>query len=171
MKAPTNARADRGGMTILEVLCAMMVLMVGMTSILGFFSFGTALSRTARLKTEVAQSIEAVMADLEESFFPLVLDDLDREVPGEPVPIVNKDVPGYPNLVYSATGTLNPDTPLGTPGVIPEYRVDVEVAWKAGGQRRTREFTTVLLREVPFGERMRRRFIEGIEPEPAPSND
>ena len=44
-----------------------------------------------------------------------------------------------------------------------EYRVDVTLAWQAGGVRRARTFTTLLLREIPFGERMRRLFVEQEE--------
>jgi hypothetical protein len=48
----------------------------------------------------------------------------------------------------------NPERPL-------EYRVDVELSWKSGGVQREKRFTTILLREVPFGERLRRRFVDG----------
>lgn len=165
MQPMKHMRRDRAGLTLLEVLCAMMVLMIGMTSILGLLSFGTALSRTARLKTDVAQSIEAVMADLSERLFPLVLNDAGREVPGAPLPIEGREVPGYPSLVYSASATLNPDSVSGDYAGLPEYRVDVDVSWKAGGRTRTKSFKTLLLQEVPFGERMRRRFVENKEPE------
>jgi hypothetical protein len=37
--------------------------------------------------------------------------------------------------------------------------VDVVVAWTSGGVRRTRAFSALLLREVPFGERLRRQFV------------
>jgi hypothetical protein len=76
------------------------------------------------------------------------------------VPIEGREIPGHPGLVYSAHATPNPEDPL-------EYRVDVELSWSTAGARRSRKFTTLLLREVPFGERLRRRLIEGLEPEPA----
>ena len=157
--------ARRAGFTIVEVVLAMFVLLVGMTSILAFLSFGAAMARTAMLRDGAAGAADAVVADLEESLFPLVLVD-GREVAGEPRAIEDRPVPGHPGLSYSARATPNPadthDPPL-------EYRVDVEMSWTSSGSRRTRSFSTLLLREVPFGVRMRRRFVQGIEPAPAPS--
>jgi hypothetical protein len=34
-----------------------------------------------------------------------------------------------------------------------------------GGTTRSKKFTTLLLREVPFGERLRARVVEGKKPE------
>lgn len=161
-RVPDPARA---GFTIVEVVCAMLILMIGMSAILGLLSFGAGMARTAELRTDVAQSIEAVMADLEDTLFPLELDEAGREVAGEPEDVVDREVPGHPDLVYSARATPNPETLAADYPGLPEYRVDVEVAWKEGGRTRTKSFKTLLLREVPFGERMRRRFVEGVEPE------
>ena len=72
-------------------------------------------------------------------------------------------VPAVPGVVYSATATPNVDGPLTTSGHPLEYRVDIEVAWKASGVERTRKYTTLLLRQVTFGERMRRRFVDEDE--------
>jgi hypothetical protein len=135
----------------------MFVLLIGMTTILGLLTFGAALSRTASLRAGAANAVEAVMADLEETLFPLVLGPDGLEVAGEPRAIERASVPGRPGLSYSATATANPEDPL-------EYRVDVEIFWSAGGTQRSRAFSALLLREVPFGERLRARFVEGREP-------
>ena len=160
MRALQHGRqsARRGGFTLIEVVLAMFVLLIGMTTILGLLSFGAALSRTASLRAGAANAIEAVTADLEETLFPLVVGPDGLEEAGEPRAIEKRPVPGHPGLVYSASATVNPDDPL-------EYRVDVEITWSAGGAQRSREFTTLLLREVPFGERLRARFVEGVVPE------
>ena len=139
-------RIQRAGFTILEVLLSMSILLLGMTAILSMLTFGAALSRTASLRTAGAAALDAVQADLEETFFPL---EEDGSV-GEPSPVVGRPVPGAPGVIYDAKATQNPDRP-------DEYRIDVEIAWKASGVRRTQSFTTLLLREVPFGVRMRRR--------------
>ena len=140
---------SQAGFTILEVVLAMGVLVVGMTVLLSLLTFGAALSHTAVLRTQTATAIEAVLADLEESFFPLS----DEGEVGEPVRVVDKALPTAPGVVYSATPTVNPDEPL-------EYSVAVEVSWETTGVRRAQRFETILLREISFGERMRRRFIE-----------
>ena len=49
-----------------------------------------------------------------------------------------------------------PETPAGEPL---QYRLDVTVQWSAGGMRRSKQYTTLILREIPFGERMRRQFL------------
>lgn len=136
------------GFTILEVLLALGIFLFGMTAILGLLTFGAALSRTAELRTRAAAAVESVTADLEETLFPLV-----NGVAGEPQPIVKRELEGR-GVVYSARATPNPDRPL-------EYKVEVEISWKSGGVQREKRFTTILLREVPFGERLRRRFRSG----------
>lgn len=150
MRRPAgNSRGADTGFTILEVVLAMGIMVLGMSALLSLLTFGAALTRAASLRTTAATAIEAVVTDLEESLFPL---EPDGSV-GEPRPIVERPVPGARGVVYSARTEVNPDEPL-------EYLVDVEVSWDSSGVRRVRTFQTLLLREVPFGERMRRRFVE-----------
>ena len=55
---------------------------------------------------------------------------------------------------FLATGHFPPsDYPI-------EYRVDIEMSWESAGVRRTSGYSTLLLREIPFGERLRREFTE-----------
>lgn len=129
---------------------AMTILVIGMTAIISMLTFGAALTRTASLRSASSAAVEAVYLDLQETLFPLEEDG----TVGEPREIEERPVPNAPAVVYSATATQSPSHPR-------EYRVDVEMSWRASGVRRTRGFTTILLREVPFGERMRRRFVEG----------
>ena len=98
------------------------------------------------------------MADLEENLFPLVLVD-DFEVAGEPAVIEGRPVPGHEHLAYSVTAVQDPDHPL-------LYRVDVEISWNSEGAKQSRKFSTLLLREVPFGERLRLKFVEKVEVKP-----
>ena len=137
------------GFTILEVIVAMGILLFGMTVILGLLTFGAALSRTAQLRTTAANAAESVIADLEETLFPI-----QNGEAGEPKPIQDRALHGALDLVYSATARPNPDRP-------DEYRVDVDMSWKSQGVQRDKRFTTLLLREIPFGERLRRQFVEG----------
>ena len=154
-------RDSRAGFTLIEVVLAMLVLAIGMTAILGLLSFGAALSRTSLLRSGAANSIEAVLKDLEETLFPLEVDADGNERAGEPLAISARPVPGYPGLTYGTSATPNPADPR-------EYRVDVEITWAVGGTTRTKKFTTLLLREVPFGERLRTRLVEGKLPEKKP---
>ncbi|MEE8468411.1 MAG: hypothetical protein V3T22_08150 [Planctomycetota bacterium] len=136
------------GFTIIEVVLAMGILVLGMTVVIGLLTFGAALTRTAALRTAASTAIEAVIGDLEESLFPLQ----DDGTVGEPRRIEGRAVPGAPGVIYSASARPNPDHPL-------EYAVDIDLSWETSGVRRKKSFQTLLLREVPFGERMRRRFV------------
>lgn len=136
----------RAGFTILEVLVAMAILLVGMSAVLGLLTFGAALTRTAELRNEGSMAVEAVLADLEESFFPL-------DPQGglqDPQPIVDRPLAGLVGLAYTAKAERNPERKS-------EWRVDVEVSWLSAGVRRDKVFRTILLQELPFGERLRRR--------------
>ena len=149
------AASRSSGFSLIEVLVALAILLFGMSAVLGLFTFGAALSRSAHLRTVGASATDAVVADLEERLFPL---DAQGEA-GPPRPIADRPVPGYPELVYSARATENPERPL-------EYKVEVRMRWSSAGVEREKLFTTILLREVPFGERLRRRFVEGQQPAP-----
>jgi prepilin-type N-terminal cleavage/methylation domain-containing protein len=150
VRTPARSRA---GFTLIEVLLAMALLLFGMASILGLLSFGAGLARTATLRGASADAIESVMTDLEERLFPLAKSAAGDEVVGEPKERVDEPVPGHPGLVYSTHCTPNPENPL-------EYRVEVEIRWSVSGTTRTKTFTTLLLRQIPFGERLRRDFVE-----------
>ncbi|MFT7678110.1 MAG: hypothetical protein ACI8QC_002096 [Planctomycetota bacterium] len=148
-----RAGEQRAGFTILEVVLAMGILVLGLSSLLGLFTFGAALTRQAGLRSVSATAVDSIMADLEASLFPLQSDG----TAGEPALFENRDVPGAPGVVYSAKAEPHIDGPLNRAGEPLEYRVDIELAWRTQGVRRTKSFTTLMLREVPFGERMRRR--------------
>lgn len=159
----------RAGFTLLEVLLAMGILLLGMTMLLGLLTFGAALSRQALLRGKASATVEAVVQDLEENLFPL----LEDGTAGPPVAIQDRPVPGAPGLVYSARAepiTTSQAVEVAGQVLHREYAVDVEVRWQTGGVQRAKTWRTVLLREVPFGERMRRRFLEG-ESKPTPKKD
>ena len=158
---PIQVPARRNGFTILEVVLAVGILFVGITAVLGFLSVGAALARTASLRGASAQAVEAVVADLEENAFPLLSSEGGQTFgrTGVPQDLADRPVPGHPGLVYSAAFTRDPDAPGDGEGVS-EYRVDIVISWSVSGERRSKSFTTLLLGEIPFGERMRRTFVE-----------
>jgi hypothetical protein len=148
-----------GGFTIVEVVMARFILLIGMTSILGLLSFGAAMARTAELRNESAFAIEAILADLQETMFPLETTEDGLEVAGEPVDVVDQPVPGRPELTYSARAVPEPTGDPGQPETPVLYRVDVDIRWSTEGATRTKRYSTLLVREVPFGERLRQKFV------------
>jgi len=163
---------SKRGFTILEVLVAMAILLVGMTAVLGLLSFGAAMARSAALKSAAAISVEAIVADLEESLFPLTQEPgTSRWVVGEPIAIEDRPVPGHAGVSYSARAIGDPsDKRAGGPL---RYRVEIQVQWTAGGRVRSKTFQTLMLREIPFGERLRRLLVEqtqGASPSSSSSN-
>jgi hypothetical protein len=157
--------ARRGGFTLLEVLLAMGVMLLGVSMLLGLLTFGAALSRAAALRGKASTTVEAVVQDLEENLFTL----LEDGTAGAPRPIQDRPVPGAPGVVYSARAepiTASEAVVVGNEVLHREYVVDIDVRWTTGGVQRTTTWRTVLLREVPFGERMRRRFLGAETPPP-----
>lgn len=153
-------RRGRAGFTIIEVLVALAILVFGMTAILGMLTFGAGLTRTALLRTSAAAASQAVVADLEETLFPPSVAGADAEgEAGAPIEVKDRVLPSMPDVVYSAQAEENPARPL-------EYRVDVEMSWKVAGVRRATSFSTILVREVPFGERLRRHLLSKDENQP-----
>lgn len=142
----------RAGFTILEVLVAMGILLFGMVAVLALLTWGAGTTRSAQLRTSAAAAAEAVVADLEESLFPEVGGEA-----GEPLEIQARRPPGAAGVSYSARAVQNPERPV-------EYRVDVEMTWDSQGVRKDLSFTTLLLREVPFGERLRRAHVRATAP-------
>jgi len=145
---------ERSGFTIVEVVLAMGILLVGAAAILSMLTFGASMIRAAQLRTAAASAVEAVRVDIETNMFPYdpSKDGEEGEV-GGPVALVDRAVPGLEQVVYSATAIENPDLPR-------EYRVDVDIRWTSGGVQREKRITWIMLQEISFGERLRRRFVE-----------
>ena len=155
-------RGRASGFTLIEILIALSILLIGVTSVLGLLTFGATMSRAAVLRGHSAAAVEAVCADLEDRMFPIVVEDGESRV-GDPIAIQDRPVPGFEGLTYTAHATPN-ETQEKEVGRALEYKVDVELSWMSGGVKKSRTYTTLLLREVSFGERLRREFIEHGQP-------
>ena len=154
MRSDVTPAANKEGFTLLEVVLAMGILVLGLSSLLGLFTFGAALSRQAGLRAASASAVDGIMADLEENLFPVLPDG----TVGEPQAVADRAVPGAPGVLYNAAARPLVDGPRNRAGDPLEYRVDVSLFWTSQGVQRNTSFTTILLREIPFGELLRRRF-------------
>lgn len=153
----TSARG--AGFTLIEVVLAAGLFVAGMSMILGVYSFGSAMSRTAELRSVSAATVDSIMADLSGSLFP----PLASGYAGPPVAIEDRPVPGRRGVTYSVEARPNPDTLEIVPGldepVAREFAVTITIRWRSSGVARAASWETIMLREIPFGERMRRRFV------------
>ncbi|MCA9000461.1 MAG: prepilin-type N-terminal cleavage/methylation domain-containing protein [Planctomycetes bacterium] len=152
MGIPQSTR-KQAGFTLIEVLLAVGILALGMTSVLGLFTFGAALTQAAALRTESAQVVESVVADLELRLFPAD----ENGVPGPPIELVDQPVPGVERARYSVTALPVEGGPLAEDGGPLEYEVRVEVSFETRGVRRARTYEVRLLRQRSFAQRMRER--------------
>ncbi|MEM8712255.1 MAG: hypothetical protein AAGG01_14995 [Planctomycetota bacterium] len=153
---PRLRRSATSGFTLIEVLLAAGLLVAGMSMILTTFNFGSAMSRTAELRSLASGTVEALMHDLEESLFQMNEDG----TVGEPNPNKDRPVPGRKGVVYSVVTRGNPESvdpaEVGFGAGLPrEYVVEVQVQWQTSGVKKSAKWTTILLREIPFGARMR----------------
>jgi prepilin-type N-terminal cleavage/methylation domain-containing protein len=145
-KLPANNQ--RSGFTIVEVLLAMFILLIGSVGIIAFLTFGGSTARHAQLRTQASLAVVAVEADIERNIFPYENGEL-----GEPIVLENRKISGVPGVVYSARAVVNPELPR-------EYRIDIEMTWQSAGVQRGKSWSTLRIKELPFGERLRREFIE-----------
>jgi hypothetical protein len=148
LSARLRSAHARAGFTLLEVVLAMGILLLGLSVVLGLLSFGAALARTSAMRTTAAQAVEAVLADLEETLFPLD----ENGAAGVPEAVVERKLPGNAQIYYSAKPVL---LPLDAAAVVEEYHVEVELGWTSSGVAKTAHFETVFPRQVPFGTRQR----------------
>ncbi len=146
----------RAGFTLIEVVLAMGILVIGATAIIAFLTYGASTARHAQLRTQAATAMDAVIADLRHEIFPYENGEL-----GGPVEIEERAVPGARGVVYSAEAFMNPENER-------EFRVDVHMTWQSAGVRRSKKFQVLQMRELPFGERLRREFVE--KPTERPTN-
>lgn len=161
MKTQHRTARGRRGFTILEVVFAMGILMVGLSVLLGLLSFGAGLGTTSIQRADAAAAVQVVLADLEERLFPM---DEEGEV-GEPADLVDIPVPGSERLVYSTVAT--PD-PLHTGPGPALYRVDIEIKWEQSGTERALRVSTLMAGQIPFGERLRRALLGASGPPRVP---
>ncbi|MBL4771410.1 MAG: prepilin-type N-terminal cleavage/methylation domain-containing protein [Planctomycetes bacterium] len=148
-----NKGQRKSGFTLIEVILAVGILALGMTSVLGLFTFGAALTQSAALRTQSAGMIESITADLEVRLFPAGEDGM----PSEPVDLVDQRVPGVERARYNVVSTPVEGGPLAEDGGPLEYEVRIKVFFETRGVQRSRTYEIRLLRQRSFATRMRQR--------------
>ncbi|MHC4662978.1 MAG: type IV pilus modification PilV family protein [Planctomycetota bacterium] len=129
--------AGTGGFTLIEILVALGVLAIGVTSVFALLATGGATHRKAVSQTAAAFISESVFSELRERFDVTIEDAIDLEVAdGE------GKVSGYPGFTYRLE--LRPLDTVGD-----EYLAICTVKWKKAGAPVTMSFVTVVSRRLP----------------------
>ncbi len=158
MKAIEKSSQGSAGFTLIEVMLAMGILALGMTAVLGLFTFGAALTQASVLRTQSATAIETITHELPGRLFPADETGLPAVPAGDGrIALEDQSIPGLPALRYRALAVPVQGGPLAEDGGPLEYDVEVEVFFHQQGVRRARTFHTRLLRERSFAQRMRSR--------------
>lgn len=148
---PWRARPGRAGFTLIEIVLAAGLLAIGLSALIGLFTFGANLVTQARLSAEAAQALDGLVADLPGRLFPLD----ERGQVGPPQSLPAEEVPGHPRLSFEALPSPTPVSASEYPGP-PLWAVEVTVRWKSRGQDRGLSQRILLPQTIPLAERLRR---------------
>lgn len=129
-----SRRQKNTGFTLVEVLVAMGVLMIGLTSALALIAAAASTHKKSIDQTNAAFIAEAVVASVEQRLHNVnKLDELMA---------ADQQIAGYPLYRYSVfVHPLNQDQS--------EVLVAVSVYWDSGGRKLAKTYQTILLREIP----------------------
>lgn len=126
---------DAAGFTLLEVMAALSVFLIGVTSVLALLSTGTRLHQDSQATALAADAAEEVLLLAQRELAAAAAPAADGTLPEVAVP---QPVPGQPGLSYRWSVRAAPEGGL--------YLLAVEVSWMQGGRVRTQQLEKVLPR-------------------------
>lgn len=140
MNAPVRGR--RGGFTMLEVLAALTVFLIGVMGVLSLLGSGTRLHQASQNQIEMAAAFEAAQWQAQAA---LAMAPPAAGLPaGGPAPLA-----GHPGFQYRWQ-LVAADLP-------PPYLLEVEVLWKEGGTERSQKAVSVLPAAQALSQAVRQR--------------
>ena len=127
-----------GGFSLIEVLVALAILSLGITSAIALFAAATAAHRTAIYRSQAADLAEWALADIESAL--LLGADPEELVANPPTEAIARDWPGYrvEVSIRPAAGTQGEDEAL----------VGVSVVWSTRGRDQRLEFQQIVARRT-----------------------
>ena len=142
MRTPSSP-VSSCGMTLVEVLIALGIFIVGMVGVLSLVTAAMRAQKRAVAEANAAELAETVMAELRAKFET-------GRVPLGGAGARDISHPDYPDYRYSVRLVPLEDTIPSDPrarGQAPPktYFVEVEVAWGEGGEKRTAVFQSVMI--------------------------
>lgn len=133
-----SARGRTSGFSLIEVVVALAILALGMTSAIALFAAATAAHRTAIHQSQAADLAEWALADIESAL--LLGADPSELVNNPPTEAIARDWPGYrlEVSIVPAAGEAGEDEAL----------VGVGVLWSTRGRDERLEFQQIVVRRT-----------------------
>lgn len=144
-----RARREKG-FTLIEMVVALSILLVGLTAIAGSLMMGVSTRRGTEMRFKAVHMVDHVLRFLQEDYF------VEHDVDSGPLPAIGKDgqglarpveFPGYPGMKYTVTFTEDPDHAQ-------VVLAEVRISWKEQGEQIAVKFERVMIREKPFSHRI-----------------
>lgn len=134
----------QAGFTLVEMMVALGILVMGMTSLIGLFTTAVSTRYSAELRSRAAAVAEEVLRDIQENV--LARDDgQEPEIPS----LGPQPVEGMPAMRYSVDFIIDPQQP-------DLVMAEVRIGWREQGAELEQVFRRILPREQPFRERVLR---------------
>ncbi len=134
-----NARSrNQAGFSLLEVLVALSILTLGISSVIGLFTAATAAHRRAIHHSQASALAEWALADIESA---LILGmEPEKIIESPPVEVMRRDWPGYTVEVQML--------PIAGETGGDEIFVEVSILWRSRGKESRLDFQQILARRT-----------------------
>lgn len=136
------------GFTLAEMLAALLILLIGMTALIGALGSSIGQRRTTEARISAAAVCEEAMQRVREEAMRRragAATDLELEIQ----PLADQAVSGFPGMTWSATAEVDPNRP-------DVWLVRLVVRWLDEGEEASQEFLRVMPRCLPMAARVRR---------------
>ena len=142
MSGAARERAGEAGFSLIEVVVALGVLMLGIGSVLALFASATAAHRRAVHQTQAAELAEWAIADIESAITRGA--ELEEVVSAPPLEVLRRDWPGYRVEVsfLPIAGETGED----------EILLRIGVIWMSAGREVRRDYQQILARRSRIRE-------------------
>jgi prepilin-type N-terminal cleavage/methylation domain-containing protein len=135
--------AGEGGFTLIEILAAILVLSIGVTSLLAVMGTGLTTHRESDLRVQASDAVRLVEADLVARLF------AGEQTGADPRDLEDVPLAGRAGMRYSVKFRKNPTLP-------DEFLAEIDITWLEAGETRGESFARLIHREEPFSRRIQK---------------
>ncbi len=143
MVSMVSKNTHQAGFTLTEMLLALAILTFGLTALAGSLTMGVGTRRNTEMRLRVVDVLPQVLFDLQENYF---MEHADAEV----LPAVERrPLPNDPSIQYSVKFSAEPEQ-------ADLLLARIQVSWSDQGQDVAESFDRILVRSLPFSQRVSR---------------